>query len=296
MSDEITRRVFLKLAAAATSLTGLLEDAAVGSIEEIIHNPNTTDTPTDTDGPTVMLSTSQKNPIADFMYFIPLISPVWVYRETSVNNEQQVSLISYKKDEKSFEVECEFKVTGKGFHNNTFDPKKMMEWNLEDTKEGKAMTSILDYIKLEDEGFVRIEVKGDRTTKTVNEVNLYFNVRGHKSPVTIGVYDVKPEDGEYKYENRYDKKVVRVNKLMFKKNGDHPKMDIEVAHIYDKTIIGRIWSWSGGRVKDKIANWFFIDPFEVDKPGNDAMLDFGLALYNKQPKYTFPKARNLRER
>jgi hypothetical protein len=48
-----------------------------------------------------------------------------------------------------------------------------------------------------------------------------------------------------------------------------------------------------GRIKGVIAN-FFINPPVVSRLGNDTMLDFGLALLQKQPSFTFPKANNIR--
>jgi len=43
-----------------------------------------------------------------------------------------------------------------------------------------------------------------------------------------------------------------------------------------------------------IAN-FFIKPLEVDRLGNDTMLDFGYALLKQKPEFTFPKAKNIKE-
>ena len=52
----------------------------------------------DIDGPTMIMSYSKKefvkNPIESFMYFVPLIAPTLVDNISSVNNEQQVGIIS----------------------------------------------------------------------------------------------------------------------------------------------------------------------------------------------------------
>ena len=63
-----------------------------------------------------------KNPIASFMYFIPLIAPTFVDNISSVNNDQQVGIISHelKENSKSFQVTCEFEILGSGFHMSTF--------------------------------------------------------------------------------------------------------------------------------------------------------------------------------
>jgi hypothetical protein len=164
----------------------------------------------DNNGPTILLGYSREefkaNPISSFMYFVPLISPTRVDRETSADNEQQAGIISYKRKvtSRSFNVVCEFEILGKGFHKNTFDAPGMIAAHTDMLKKGQSLTNMLDYIKFEGEGFGRIEVKGTMTGSTpiTTEVNMQFNARGHKSPVTVGLYDVKPKDGQYTYENR----------------------------------------------------------------------------------------------
>jgi hypothetical protein len=247
--------------------------------------------------PTVMLSysrrTFEKNPISSFMYFVPLISPTFVDRETSANNEQQVGIVSYERTVTSnyFYVTCEFELLGKGFHKNIFDPAGMIVEHTGELKEGESLTDTLDYIKFEGEGFGRIEVKGTVTgsTPTVTEVDIHFNARDQKSPVTLGLYSVKPQNGQYKYENRYNEIIVRVDTLTFKKS-KAPRMGIEIASIHKKTEDESLW----GSVKAVIAN-FFIDPPRVTKLGNETMLNFGYALLKQKPAFTFPKAKNLRE-
>jgi hypothetical protein len=251
----------------------------------------------DANGPTVALSYSSRtfkiNPISSFMYFIPLISPTFVDRETSANNEQQVGIVSYERNvtSKSFYVTCEFEILGKGFHKNTFDPVGMIAKHAGGLAEGESLTNTLDYIKFEGEGFGRIEAKGTMTGSipTVTEVDLYFNARDQKSPVTIGLYDVKPQNGQYKYENRYNEIIARVDTLIFKKS-ENPRMGIEMASIHKKTEDESYW----GTIKAIIAN-LFINPPKVTKLGNDTMLNFGYALLKQKPAFTFPRAKNLRE-
>jgi len=70
----------------------------------------------DPNGPTVILSydglKSVKNPVASFMYFIPLVSPTLVSTEISPNNQQQAMFMSYKKSvvRSSFTVSCEYEL------------------------------------------------------------------------------------------------------------------------------------------------------------------------------------------
>ena len=252
----------------------------------------------DSNGPTIMLSyskeTFKENPISSFMYFVPLISPTLVDRETSANNEQQFGIISYERKvtSKSFNVACEFEVLRNGFHKNTFDPVGMIATRTRELKKGEPLINMLDYIKLEGEGFGRIDVKGTITgsTKTITEVDIYFKAGGLKSPVTIGFYDIKAKDGQYKYENRSNELVARVNTLTFKKSEENPRMGITVGSINKKTESDSFL----GNVKAVIIN-LFIKPVEVDRLGNDTMLDFGYALLEKSPTFTFPKAKNIKE-
>ncbi len=252
----------------------------------------------DSNGPTMIMSYSKKkfvkNPIASFMYFIPLIAPTFVDNISSVNNDQQVGIISHEKKgtSKSFYLACEFEILGSGFHMNTFDSAGMIEAHTDELKKGESLTNMLDYIKFDGEGFGRIEVKGTMTgsTPTVTEVGMQFNARGHKSPVTIGLYDIKPKDGQYKYENRSSQIVARVNSLIFKKTEKTPRMEIKVASISDAGESEGFFS----SIKGAIAN-LFITPPKVTKLGNTTMLEFGYALLQKKTTFTFPKAKNIRE-
>ena len=235
-----------------------------------------------------------KNPIVSFMYFVPLIAPTFVDNISSVNNEQQVAVISHKikVSSKSFLVTCEFEILGSGFHMNTFDPAGMIAAHTDELKKGETLTNMLDYIKFDGDGYGIIEVKGRITgsAKTVTEVGMQFNARGHKSPVTIGLYDVKPKDGEYKYENRSNEIVARVNTLVFEKTEQTPRMGIKVASIAKEGKPAGFF----GIIKGAIAN-LFIKPPKVDKLGNTTMLEFGDALLQKKPAFTFPKAENIKE-
>jgi hypothetical protein len=282
-----------------TSCVGLSSDLNgsinVHSVQSAADGNNVVE---DSNGPTMIMSYSKKkfviNPIESFMYFVPLIAPTFVDNISSVNNEQQVGIISRKVtvDAKSFSVACDFEILGSGFHMNTFDSAGMIAAHSDELKKGKSLTNMLDYIKIDGDGYGVIEAKGEITgsTKTVTEVNMQFNARGHKSPVTIGLYDIKPEDGQYKYENRTNQIVARVNSLIFKKTENTPHMEIIVASISDAGKPEGFFS----RVKGAIAN-LFITPPKVTELGNNTMLEFGYALLQKKPTFTFPKAKNIKE-
>ena len=280
-----------------TSCVGLSPDSDSSVSAPSNESGTVNDVSKDGHGPTMMMSYRKeefvKNPIASFMYFIPLIAPTLVDNISSVNNDQQVGVISHelKVNSKSFSVTCEFEILGSGFHLNTFDPNGMIASHAEELKKGKTLTNMLDYIQFNGEGYGVIEVKGTITdsVRTVTQVDLTFNARGHKSPVTIGLYDIKPKDGEYRYENRSNEIFARVNTLVFKKTEQTPRMGITVASI-SKTE-GSEGFFSG--LKGAIAN-VFVKPPKVNKLGNTTMLKFGDAVLQKKNTFTFPKAKNIK--
>jgi hypothetical protein len=168
----------------------------------------------------------------------------------------------------------------------------MIARNIGDLKEGEPLTNVLDYIKFEGDGVGLIEVKGtiSGSKQTVTEVDICFDARSQKSPVTIGLYSVKPQGGQYKYENRYNGLIARVDTLTFRRSGTKPKMGILIASLHRNTEDESYWS----SIKGVIVN-FFIKPLEVDRLGNDTMLNFGYAILKEKPEFTFPKAKNIKE-
>ncbi len=256
----------------------------------------------DDSGPTVILSYGKgslgKSTISSFMYFVPLISPTLVDRQTSAANQQEVVVASYNRkiDARSFYVACDFEIRGKGVHQNTFDPAGMIAARTSDLEYNKTLRHALDYIRCEGEGFGRIEIKGtiDGLTETVTEVDLQFNARGRESPVTIGIYDIEPKDGEYKYENRTNKLVARVNTLTFKRDDRLPKlprMEVKVASITTRPAVS---SGFFAHLRGAIAN-LLIKPSKITELGNETMLNFGYALLKKESEFTFPKAENIKK-
>ncbi len=248
-------------------------------------------------GPTVYLFDKNgeypDNKLSDFMYFVPLISPVPVTAVTSQNNTQGGHLLSYEKGQTgdSFYVTCDFRMEGKGFYTDEFDGDAMIEWNIKSVNNKKVLKNILDYIKFEGEGYGRIEATGtiSESKMTVENVEVHFDARGAESPVMVGLYDVdvtKKKDGHY---FGYNKKVARITTLTFERSVTAPKMGIKISAVgKDEESLG---TW------EHIVGFFgnlFINPIEIDKLGNDTMLEFGLSLYKKDATFTFPKAKNLK--
>jgi hypothetical protein len=106
--------------------------------------------------------------------------------------------------------------------------------------------------------------------------------------VVIGLYELKPKNGRFGYENRSNQIVARVNALVFRRS-KNPRMGITVACISKKATSNDFF----GHLKAAIAN-LFIKPVRVTPVGNQALLDFGYALFEQKTAFTFPKASNLK--
>jgi hypothetical protein len=229
-----------------------------------------------TEGPSAIL-----NPAANLMYLVPLVSPTLVENLSSKDNRQLSKVLSMKRNfnKNDFRVVCEFDLQGSGSFTNTYEPNSLIAFWLPTNKPGKPMTNLLDYIKLEGSGFGSVEVTG-RTVKgqkEVTTVRIHFNGRGCKSPVSIGMYDLPFQNGRYDYANRCQQLIARVNNLTFRKTDPDtkPTMLVEVASVVGAEEKEGFW----GNFKGALAN-LFIPPVEVDRAGNDAMIQFGTALVN----------------
>ncbi len=252
----------------------------------------------DANGPTIVLDYSaggRMNPTEDFMYFVPLISPTLVRREISEGNTQTGRMVSvtWQRDAGQFTCVCVFKMVGNGTQTYYFDPGQMIDHNLKEHPKGEPLKNILDYIQFHGEGEGRMEARGrlvnDRSI--VDQVDVHFvNNKNDVSPVTIRLYSVKPKDGQYDYDNGYNRIIARVVTLSFKRTDDTPKMGIKITSLKNEGAKEGLWS----RVKATVVN-LFIPPLEVDKLGNQTMIDFGHAVYGGEPTFTFPRARNLEE-
>lgn len=254
----------------------------------------------DSKGPTIFLDCAEgenvSNPLRNFMYFVPLISPTLVDNRSSEKNSQSAGIISCERKigKDSFFICCEFYMKGSGFNKNIFDSTQMIKRNMKKVNYGRPIKNILDYIKFEGTGYGKIEARGDIVDgiAKVQDVKVSFDSRDDKSPVTIGLYSVECIDGKYRYESKYNQVVARIRVLEFERSPDDdiPKMSLKVASLGKEETQNSFW----GHIKGTIANWF-IPPIEINPLGNDTMLDLGLALLNGQRVFTFPKAKNLKE-
>jgi hypothetical protein len=249
-------------------------------------------------GPTLRLdygrSQSPGNPVVAFMYFVALISPEPVSVVQSPGNTQRARMVSATQSfrAKSFLVTCEFEFLGEGNQRDVFDHTAKVHQHEQDLKAGHPLDHQLGSIKIEGAGSVTIEVAGTMTDRvpTVTEVRLRFNGRGRPSPVTIGLHDIRYFDGAIQIHNE---SVARVNTLSFRRKPGPTKMDITVASLKQKDAGDSFLQNVLAGLKATTVN-LFIEPIAVEPAGNEAMLNFGLALALEAPRFSFPRARNLK--
>jgi len=251
-------------------------------------------------GPTLQLDTSRgpspENTIADFMYFVPLISPDPVASGVSPDNTQQARLLTAERHlaPEKFSATCEFEITGAGQQRNVFDPTNHLRSNEKKLRDGGVLERQLDSIVVTGTGRGRIEVEGvmSNAAPVVTEVRLRFNDAGKSSPVTIGLHDFRWVDGAVRAENAV---VARVNTLTFKRAPGRPKMEVTVASVKRADAGNNLWQQFVGGVTGLAAN-LFLKPITVDRTGHEAMLAFGRALAMGETQFTFPRAKNLQNK
>jgi hypothetical protein len=251
---------------------------------------------TNATGPTLHLNLgrgeSPKNPVAEFMYFVPLISLEPVAIVESPGNTQCARIVAATRSftARSFLVTCEFEFTGEGHQQNIFDHAAKIHEHEQELKNGGALPHQLGAINIAGAGFVSIQVTGTVTNRvpTVTEVQLRFNSRGRTSPVTIELHDVYYADGTFRIRNE---NVARVSTLTFHRQAGPAKMEITVTSVKRKDAGDNLWQNFKAGVKGVTAN-LFIKPVAIDPAGNETMLNFGSALVSAAPEFTFPLAQN----
>jgi hypothetical protein len=249
-------------------------------------------------GPTLHLGDGRRgspgNTVSEFMYFVPLVSlePVTIVK--SPGNTQRVRMLSNKRSfsSGSFVVTCEYEFNGEGNQRNVFDHSEKIRRHERELKEGGLLDHQLSSINIEGAGRLRLEVEGTMAgnVPTVTEVRLRFNCGGQPSLVSIGLHDIGYSDGDMRVRNEIN---ARVNTLTFRRKPGPPKMDITVAAVKRKGAGNNFVQNVMGGLKATAAN-MVLKPVAVDAAGNEAMLNFGLALVSKAPSFTFPNASNLK--
>ena len=160
-------------------------------------------------GPTLRLDfgrdPSPANPVASFMYFVPLISPEPVSSITSPGSTQVARVLSNKRKSNahSFVVRCEFEFTGEGSQRSIFDLEPKMRRHQQQLKAGGSMDRQLSSITVQGPGSGTVEVEGSISNhvETVSAVRLRFNSRGKASPVAIELCELRYAGGEFRRLN-----------------------------------------------------------------------------------------------
>jgi len=250
-------------------------------------------------GPTIRLDytpgNSPGNPVAAFMYFVPLISLEPVSLLTSPGSTQSTQVTSAKRrfTAHSFFTKCEFEFSGQGSQESLFDLTNKIRRQERKLKAGGSLHRQLSSVTVEGTGNGTVEVEGtvSNGVQTVTEVRLRFNAHGTTSPVSIGLCDIRYVDGEFK---QLKESVATVNTLTFRRRPGPPKMEVTVASVRKKSVGNNLWQSIKGGITGKAMN-LFLDPLTVEATGHQAMLDFGQALVSGAPTFTFPHAMNLKQ-
>lgn len=247
---------------------------------------------TGTNGPTIQLHDAP-NPVADFMYFVPLISTQPMSSLTSLGSSQSVRIISTKRHlgSHSFTLTCDAELTGDGWQRSVFDLAASIRRHEDKLRNGGPVLRLLKSIEVQGAGAITVEVEGSLSNglAVVKEVKLKFNAHGNTSPVWIDLCEIHRVNGEAQPANEI---MARVNTLTFRRQAGPPNMEVSLASIKHKDAGNGFWQNLKGRIAGAAAN-MFIDPLTVEPAGHQAMLDFGLALVSDSPTFTFPNARNL---
>ena len=248
-------------------------------------------------GPTLHLDyghgESHSNPISQFMYFVPLISPEPVSVFTNAGNTHCARVFSFtcRTNGSSFRAICEFDFTGTGDLRNVFDLTQKIKSHEKELQAGDSIKHVLAAINIAGTGSGDVEIEGVFTNGqcVANQVRLHFNRHGHTSPVTINLQDFAWRDGAVQVENEL---VARVNVLTFQRMSGAPKMEVSLASIKRKDAGNGLWQNFLGGIKGATAN-LFLPPLPIEPEGQRAMLDFGLALATENSEFTFPLATRL---
>lgn len=249
-------------------------------------------------GPTLQLDYGQgqplDNPLRNFMYFVPLVSPEQVSVFTNAGNTQCARVVSFHCGTNGvfFRATCEFDFDGDGLQRSVFDHAFIIHRREKELQSGKALAHQLAAISVHGGGGGSIEIDGTLTNgrPAVTEMRLRFNSRGHPSPVSVNLQDIVLRDGKIQYENET---IARVNTLTFRQAAGPPKMEVTLASVKRKNAGNGLWQNFIGSLKGAAAN-FLLPPLHITTDGQQAMMDFGLALATEKSSFTFPFAARLK--
>lgn len=248
-------------------------------------------------GPTLQLDYGEgkplSNPLGHFMYFVPLISPEQVSVLTNAGNTQCARVVSFhcRTNGAAFHTVCEFNFVGEGLQRSLFDHTFILKRRERELKSGKPLLHQLTAISVQGGGSGSVEIDGTLTNGRPNilEIRLRFNSHGHPSPVSVNLQDIVLRNGAPYYENET---VARVNALTFRQKAGPPKMEVTLASVKRADAGNGLWQTFVGELKGAAAN-FLLPPLNITTNGQQAMMDFGLALAQARRTFTFPFADRL---
>jgi hypothetical protein len=248
-------------------------------------------------GPTVQFDYGAGHPVTNalgkFMYFIPLISPDGISVRTNAGNSQCARVTSFRcrTNSTTFQAVCEFDLLGDGQQRNVFDHGALIERQLPELESGKTLTRQLEAIVVQGAGSGTVEIDGLYTNgqAAVSEMRMRFNSRGRTSPVSVILKDISMRDGKLCYANET---VARVNSLIFWQHTP-PQMGVTLASVKRAGAGDGLWENLVGDLKGAAAN-LLLPPLSITAGGQQAMLEFGLALAMEKPAFTFPFAERLK--
>jgi hypothetical protein len=254
----------------------------------------------ETNGPTIHLQYQGQETaavaVAEFMYFVPLIASSPVSSLTSPGSTQSVRMVSAKRhfSRHSFTVTCEVELTGDGWQQSVFDLAPAIRQHESQLQNGGSLTRQIKSIDVQGAGALTVEVEGSVSNEvaTVREVRLRFNAHGHASPVSIDLCDIRRVNGDVQPANEI---LARVNTLTFRRQPGPPAMEVSVASIKRKEAGDGFWQNFKSRVEGAAVS-MFLEPLTIQAAGHQAMLDFGQALVEGAPTFTFPRAANWESR
>ena len=235
----------------------------------------------------------QTNPLGYFMYFVPLISPEQVSVQTNAGNTQCARVVSFqcRTNGAAFHATCEINFLGDGLQRSEFGHAYVLQRREKELKAGKPLPHQLAAISLQGAGRGSIEIDGmlSNGRPAIAEMRLRFNSRGHPSPVSVDLQDIVLRNGAVYYENET---VARVNTLTFRQKAGPPKMEVSLASVKRADAGDGHWQKFVGGLKGLAAN-LLLPPLNITTNGQQAMMDFGLALAQARPAFTFPYAERL---
>lgn len=248
-------------------------------------------------GPTLQLDYGEgkplSNPLGKFMYFVPLISLEHVSVLTNAGNTQCARVTSFhcRTNGTAFQTLCEFNFTGEGWQRNVFDHTYIVKRREKELKSGKVVAHQLTAIVVQGGGSGSVEIDGTLTNgqPAVTEIRLRFNSHGHPSPVSVDLQDITLRHGALYYQNEV---VARVNTLTFQQKSGPPKMEVTLASVKRADAGNSHWQNFVGELKGAAAN-LFLPPLNITTNGQQAMMDFGVALTAEKPEFTFPYAERM---